>query len=163
MIENTYDKVVYFSEYLSCVKKDGKWGLFGKTKEITPCIYDEISPLYKGFAYVKKNDKYGFIDSNGKEITECVYDMVWPFYNGRACVEKDGKYGYINKLGKEIIPIIYDKATNFGYGYALVSKNNEFGYIDKAGKEYFDETEKEDLQKYLRFQKTIKKEDIEKE
>ena len=54
-------------------------------------------------AWVKKNDKWGFIDKTGKEIASCIYDDVSYFSEGLACVRKNDKFGFVDKTGKEVI------------------------------------------------------------
>ena len=76
------------------------------TKEFTPPIYDEIDPFdieKKGWAIVKLNGKYGFINKQGKEVVEPIYDDIDPFdmeKKGWAIVKLNGKPGFINRKGE---------------------------------------------------------------
>jgi hypothetical protein len=46
-----------------------KGGYTDKTgKEIIPCKYDYAESFFEGLAWVKLNDKWGFVDRAGKEI-----------------------------------------------------------------------------------------------
>ena len=132
-----YDYTVPFSEGLTCVEKDGKYGFIDTTgKVVVPCQYDDASLSFsEGLAYVRKDGKYGFIDTTGKEVASCQYDVAWYFSEGLAHVKKDRKYGYIDTTGKEVVPCQYDDAWPFSKGFAVVVKDMKFGFIDLTGKE----------------------------
>ena len=42
---------------------------------------------------VKKDSKYGFLDTSGKEIVPCIYDDAYSFSEGLAAVYRNGKGG----------------------------------------------------------------------
>ena len=98
---------------------------------------------------VLKNDKVGFIDSNGKEVIPCKYDndTLSTFYReGYAVVVKDGKQGIINTSGEEVVPCIYDYIDyNFDkQQFISASLDDKFGFISLTGDKgipfCFDET-----------------------
>ena len=77
-----YDDMGYYSENMTTVKINGKWGCIDKNGvEIIPAIYDEIG----GFGWLDTEDI--------------------------ATIKRDGKMGYINRAGKEIIAPKYDLTT----------------------------------------------------
>ena len=97
-------------------------------------------------AWVKKNDKWGFIDKTGKEIASCIYDDVSYFSEGLADVKKNGYWGYIDETGKEVIPCIYDRAGSFCEGLAKIEKDGKWGLLDGEDNEilkpmFYDEIE----------------------
>ena len=56
-----YDDAFNFLDGLASVKQNGKWGVINKTGQIiTPFQYDEIK-LFKGLAWVKKDDQWKFL------------------------------------------------------------------------------------------------------
>ena len=78
--------------------------------EVVEPKYDAVGDFNNGFARVKLNGKYGFINEVGEEIVEPQYDDVWDFENGFAIVKLNGKWGviqvtYINEVtrGNSII------------------------------------------------------------
>ena len=73
--------------------------------------YDDHDGFYEGLARVKKNGKWGAIDTTGKLVVPCEYDAFWFFSEGLAPVQKNGKLGYIDKTGKLVVPCEYDKST----------------------------------------------------
>ena len=154
------------------VKKDGKWGLITINGEIAiPCIYDEIynfeysesfrfdgSPRidfwdYEGkTAVVKKNGKWGLINTKGKVIADFIYEEFFIpysailFFNDIAAVKKDGLWGFLNKKGKPITSFIYEAVgstdlnnpeftSTFCGGMAVVKKGGKWGAIDTDGHE----------------------------
>ncbi len=88
-----------------------------------------------GFAAVKVNDKWGYINKTGKYVIEPQFDDAYGFSdNGLASVEVNGKYGYINKTGKFVIEPQFDIANSFSdNGLAMVYVNDKWGYIDSTG------------------------------
>jgi hypothetical protein len=125
----------------------GYWNLQGE--QITEFKYNlsciegcESRKFSEGMARVRiKQDKYGFIDTNGREIVVPKYDWVDNFYEGRSRVSLNRKEGFIDKTGKEITPLKYDRVYNFGKnGLALVQiidQNHNYlsGFINKEGNE----------------------------
>ncbi|MBR6466454.1 MAG: WG repeat-containing protein [Bacteroidales bacterium] len=109
--------------------------------------YDYVGNFSEGLAYVRRNGKYGYIDTTGRKVIPCsreykfvnLFDFYAPastdFHEGLACVIKEDKWGYIDKTGREVIPCIYDDASVFSDGLAKVSFEGKRFYIDRTGKE----------------------------
>ena len=57
----------------------------------------------EGLAAVKKDGKWGYINTKGEQIVECKFDDACDFSEGFAWVKKDGKWGYINTKGCSVI------------------------------------------------------------
>ena len=85
--------------------RDGKWGYLSYNgQDVIRFEYDFISQPAYGMIAVKKNKKFGFINTLGKEIVPCVFDTVYSFSeSGKASVIKNGKAGYVLKDGTEKI------------------------------------------------------------
>jgi acyl carrier protein len=60
-----------------------------------------VGKFSEGFAWVKSNNKYGFIDTTGKELVPYKYDDAGDFSGGIACVKSKDKELYIDKQGNE--------------------------------------------------------------
>jgi hypothetical protein len=120
--------------------------------------YDAVHVLSEGFARVKLNDRYGFIDETGAEVIPSIYDDAEDFSEGLArvqlsseyeslddgyvfdhtglvCIGLNGKYGFIDKTGAEVIPLTYDNVMWFQEGLIRVQLNGEWRFINKTGKE----------------------------
>ena len=114
---------------------------------------DKIGSFHEGFALVKKNRKYGYIDKMGNEIIPCIYDWTVngyrDFHEGLVLVgtDKDKKVFFMNTEGKEAFSARYDMANDFHEGLALVwdYDKGDIGrkrYIDKKGNEVITFTDK---------------------
>lgn len=111
-------------------------------KELTsvngiPVLKEDNTPVIEscgdGYYELKRNGKYGIIDSQLNHITPFQYDCIWRFdKNGLCEVRIDGKYGLVNKQGKEQVLVIYDNITRKGRLYE-VKLNGETFTIDEFG------------------------------
>ena len=124
---------------------EGKlWGYKNKAGFVKiNCKYQQVNDFSEGFASVKLNGKWAFVDTTGKEITPFKYDpsydgttdyAYYHFSEGMAAVRAMGKWGFINYTGKEILPLTYTYAYNFYKGSAEVTSNGKKIYINKAEK-----------------------------
>ena len=91
----------------SCVGRQGND--VDDVVEITPSFteavhqYDELYPFSEGLAAVKKNDKFGFINTQGELVIPCQYQYAGSFKGGLACVVKDeenNNISFIDATGK---------------------------------------------------------------
>ena len=91
--------------------------------------------FYDGYAKVKLNNKFNFIDTQGKLLSPSQwFDFVYNFYNGYAIVRLKDKYNLINTQGKLLSPSQwFDWVGNFSNGYANVELNNKWYRIDTKG------------------------------
>jgi WG containing repeat len=130
-----------------CIKKEDKWGYFYMPqKRVSECIYDSVEIFVQNYGVVKKNGKYGAIDTLCIETVPCKYDRLFDnnygkyFWKAEANVCLNGKFGRINAKNNVLVPIIYDSFAYFSWnisGLALykVSLNQKFGIINNYGKE----------------------------
>lgn len=95
----------------SCAGKQSKSqeGAGEDLVEITPSFteavhqFDELYPFSEGLAAVKKNDKFGFINTKGELVIPCQYQYAGSFKDGLACVvkdEEDNNISFIDAKGK---------------------------------------------------------------
>ena len=63
-------------------------------------IFDRIGSFKEGFACVKLNGEYNFINTNGQLISNTWFDSCTEFYNGFAIVKLNNKYNFINTNGQ---------------------------------------------------------------
>ena len=98
--------------------------------------YDFVGNLYNGYAKVRFNDKWNFIDIQGKLVSPNQwFDDVSIFTNGYAKVELNGKWNLINTQGNMVSPNQwFDDIGDFHDGYARVKLNNKWNFIDTQGK-----------------------------
>lgn len=92
----------------------------------------------EGLAAVKKDGKWGFIDTGGNVVIDLRYDSANSFSEGLAAVQNGGKWGYVDKNGTVVIPITLDATFAFSEGIAAYKSGYYFGYIDKEGNKVAD-------------------------
>ncbi|SUD90870.1 WG repeat-containing protein [Psychrobacter phenylpyruvicus] len=113
--------------------------------------YDSVSwTVSDGVLAVMKNDKVGYLNTQGKLVVPTIYDNLidpddkydetWSndASEGRIVVAKNGKYGIIDTSNKVILPFNskYSFIDGVNEGMALVqSQSGKYGFIDKNGKE----------------------------
>ena len=96
--------------------------------------YDFQGPYCNGIAKVKKNKKWGFIDTTGAVIAPMKYDEVENFNDGLARVRVSQKgWGLLNTSGQEIVKPMFEWIFDFQNGKAKVKAGGQFGYIDRNG------------------------------
>ncbi len=143
---------------LALKRYKGKFGYINKSgKEIIPLKYDSGKDFKKGFAAVKINEKWGFIDLIGNIKIEFQYDEVLSNYHleegWEVCI--NDKRGIVNDEGIEIVSCKYDEINKFDGEIAIVKLGNLFGAVNKYGKEIvpFIYTETESLRLQLNYDK----------
>jgi hypothetical protein len=136
---NSSDNAIYpiyengrYSYINSCVRK------------IDGSTFEEANYFYEGLAVVKKNGKYGAVNSKGNIVIPFEYEKLGNFSSDRAYASLDGiHYGYIDSKNNCVIDFIYKdgqggfEPRSFSEGYAITSKG-EFDYfyvIDIDGNE----------------------------
>lgn len=110
-----------------------------KAVQLTPPLYEPVTPVTQNRIGVSRDDKQGFLDLEGDEIIPCKYDEIGLFRHGRTLARIDNHYGIIDTIGLTILPLEYENNTTKGNKYiyydslALVEKNGRLGYVDLNG------------------------------
>ena len=130
-------------EGIITVKKDEKYYFYDtKGNMIKEFEYDDVTPVVNGFAKVKKDGNYGFVNADGIEVIPCIYkDAEFFDENGLARVSeyeyKSNGWFIINEKGVRITPDNFDCINNFSHGLAAVKKafdsSEAWGYINMGG------------------------------
>lgn len=122
-VDETYGEVL---EYLEL----GKYVMMYDGKAITPPdLQDGTSFNSDGIAAVKKDDKWGYIDTSGKMAIDFKYDNAFNFSEGLAAVSEGNEWGYIKQDDSAFIKAKYDKTTSVANGKAWVKKEGKWGYM----------------------------------
>ena len=132
-LQNTYKNVKGKKWWIE-KKEVGKKKKYKTGDVVIPFKYDEADFFSEGFAGVKLNGKWGFVDKSGKVVVPIKYDQVSSFYYGLAQVKLDGEFRYIYKLGNKYVPLKYNPTGYFSEGFYEVYLNGKKGYMDKSGK-----------------------------
>ena len=120
----------YYSNIVGYKYKD-LWGFYLKDNQSVglPPVYSEIAGLNSDYIKVKKNGKWGLIDTNCKQVIQPFYDDIVSYSADSFIVTKDGYNGIIDKQEKIIVPVYYQSVSPFDNNYIKVSKNNRFGLV----------------------------------
>lgn len=99
---------------------------------------EQLSGMINGYAAVKINGKFGFIDAYGKQLIPAIYDGAEPFgkMDGYTdadlffAVKKGDKWGFVDAQNKTVIPFEYDEVEPFSYGITMAIKKGNRGLIN---------------------------------
>jgi len=109
--------------------------LMDKTGKTLLVVQDfQLRGFSDGLAAVKKDGKWGYVDTNGRFLIAAQFDEAESFSEGLAAVKVDTKWGYIDRHGRMVIKPTFDSgAREFSEGLALVFMNDGCAYIDNTG------------------------------
>ncbi len=120
-------------------------------KRLSDFIYEITMSENEGLIAVKRNGKWGYVNTEGKEIVPVIYDGVQEerhsvYHNsefdtqksemayvptcGVIAVQKDGKWGYIDKEGREITGFIFEEARPLYQNKAWVKEQGKWGVAE---------------------------------
>lgn len=114
------------------VKEKGSYHIVSaKGKNIGEESFDAAKAFTQdGYAAVRKNGKWGFLDAEGKLVIDYQYDDAFSFSNGYAAVKEGDAWGYIDTENIIAIKPDFAFATSLSTeGTAAVKLVNEEGEI----------------------------------
>lgn len=123
--------------------KTGIWYSYNrKGKKVEIGKYDEVTFSCENRILVRKNSKYGFVNSEtGKLVIPCIYDDAYHFNEGVALVTQENKgngYALISKTGELLSDFILtnDHSKYYVKDGLFTNRgiNGKCGSIDKNGK-----------------------------
>ena len=96
-------------------------------------IFEDIWDFKDGFAKVKLNKKYNFINKDNEFLSDVWFDEVDSFNDGFAKVKiKNKGWNFINKDNEFLSDKWFDEVNSFEDGFARVYiKNKGFNFINK--------------------------------
>jgi len=97
-------------------------------------VFDYAGYFCDGYAWVRKDDKFNHIGTDGKLLSKKWWDYACDFYEGYTMVRKRDKWNYIGTDGKLLSKKWWDDAWDFYNGYAMVRKGDKYNHIDTDGK-----------------------------
>ena len=143
---NIYDDGTHFSNGIAKVKRGNKWGCIDKqgrevipceyftpdlnSKELIPCIYHDLYILDNRHIQIRKDLKYGMIDTLGEIIFPIEYEDIRQFNNNLYWTKLDGKWGLMSISRDIVIPHKYTDIHG-----SRVELNGMWGLVDKEGNE----------------------------
>ena len=107
--------------------------------------FDSIGAFKEGFAPVKLNDKWNFINREGQVAFKQWFDWVCKFTDGFVRVKLNGKWNYINTERQIVSKQWFDCVKDFYEGFAEVKLNGKYNFINTKGQllsnQWFDDTD----------------------
>ena len=99
----TLEDTPYFSDPLTAVNKDGRWGYTDRLGRMAIAPqYDYALAFSDGLAAVSKDGRCGYIDASGKAVIALQYEDAASFSEGLALARKDGVISVIDTSGKTV-------------------------------------------------------------
>lgn len=110
--------------------KNGEYvSLFIDGKQVEGA-YEDAKPFNKeGYAAVKKNGKWGFINLLGEKMIDFQFEDAFSFGQHLAAVKVGEFWGYINLEGEIVIEPLFLEAKKFGNGSAPVLTERGWQFI----------------------------------
>lgn len=112
-------------------------------KEVVPCIYSYCSGFSEVtlLCIIKRQGKYGVIDSKGKELLPPVFDAIENAYDipdsTLLRVVKNGKCGIMDADSGEVtLPLAYDGISKSVDDRCIVRSGKELGIFDTASRKW---------------------------
>ena len=102
-------------------------------------VFDNCDYFSEGFARVKLNDKFNYIDENNKLLSYQWFDECSHFSEGVAGVKVGEKYNYINTKGEILSDKWFDWCTNYSEGFAVIKVGEKYNYINTNGELVFNQ------------------------
>ncbi|WP_258102565.1 WG repeat-containing protein [Marinoscillum sp. MHG1-6] len=95
----------------------------------------EVYGFSEDFFLIRKDQKFGLVDSEGRLLIVNRYDGAQCFSEGRAAVSLIGKWGFVDKQELLKVQPFYNEVSAFKNGKAIVRRGSKYGIIDKDGRE----------------------------
>ncbi|MBN1759581.1 MAG: WG repeat-containing protein [Chitinispirillaceae bacterium] len=97
-------------------------------------VYGWIDTYSDGYALIKQNDKWGYLDETAKVVIEPQYESASAFVDGIAVVDKPGgPRTFINKRQEPLFATEFKAAFSFSEGLAGVKQDRLWGFINREG------------------------------
>lgn len=111
-----------------------EWNFVDKEEKIlSESNFDLANDFHQGFAVVRKDNDYFFIDTAGKNRFGEVYRSAEDFSDGFALVNKGDKYFFLNVDGVNEFGEFYDDARSFSSGIAVVKQEVNYFLLTTDG------------------------------
>ena len=84
---------------------------------------------------IKKNKKWGLINSDGHIVRQPVYDAIGEFKQyGYAIMQRNGRIGMLDKMGREVVPPRYQDVKVLDTALVAVMKNGQWKVLNMNGR-----------------------------
>ena len=135
-VQQMLDDGIDLHEYIDATGRiciNGKENLLHGRKLLFDQWFEYLDNFHDGFARVKLNRKYNFIDTKGNIRFNQWFEYLENFHDGFAKVELNGKYNFIDTKGNILADQWFDYVYDFHDGFARVRLNRKYNFIDTKG------------------------------
>ena len=135
-VQQMLDDGIDLHEYIDATGRiciNGKENLLHGRKLLFDQWFEYLDNFHDGFARVKLNRKYNFIDKKGNIRFNQWLDYVENFHDGFAKVELNGKYNFIDTKGNILADQWFYDVGDFHDGFVWVELNRKYNFIDTKG------------------------------
>ncbi|BDD06033.1 hypothetical protein AUTU_35160 [Aureibacter tunicatorum] len=137
ILDPEYDEYYNVSgDSLFAVRKSGFYLLVGKDYFIRLSESDEITSIKKAngeWIGVRKDGKFGLVDSEGRLRIANRYDDIGVLQENRVPVKLRGHWGFVDEREILVIQPWYDTVEPFYKGATVVSKDMKYGLLQSDG------------------------------
>lgn len=125
-----------FSEGMAGISlRPGAWGFYhaatGKVR--WGDRFENVREFSSGFAPVKTDGKWGYIDRRGRVVVPAIYDNAYPFRNGIAVVRQGDLRGFLHASESAGLQVLFEPqfedVYRFSNGLAPAKTGGKWGYI----------------------------------
>lgn len=137
IIEPAYDSIKVISGFFK-LRKGAYVSLIDSLGLEIISFSDELQDIVEysdNWFLVKKDQSFGFIDSEGRLRIANRYDAARMFADDMAAIQLIGKWGFIDRNEKLKVQPFYDEVSDFRDGLAKVRIEDKCGIIDSEGRE----------------------------
>lgn len=92
----------------------------------------------EGLIGIKRDGKFGFIDTRGRLRIANRYDGIGEFHDGLAPFKLLNLWGFLNQKDQIVIQPSFESTENFNNKIAVVSRSHKYGLINTDGKVLLD-------------------------
>ena len=118
-----------FAQGTAFVRQGGLIRLFANG-DFSEVVFEDARPFSdEGYAAVKKNGNWGFINTNGEVVIPFIFNDALSFGQHLAAVKIGEYWGYINLFGNIVIEATFQNAKSFSDGSAPVLTNRGWQFI----------------------------------
>ena len=96
-------------------------------------VFDYCDNFYNGFARVRLNKKYNFINQEGRFLSNQWFDRCGNFFDSIAAVKLNKKWNFINQEGELLSSQWFDDFRCFNNGFTMVKLNTKYNFINQEG------------------------------
>lgn len=134
------------AQNLEIFQKGNKYGLKSGDKIVVKTTHDQIRPLPYNYFSVKKDSKYGAINTRGQLVVPQQYDDLLYFEDGLFLVKKGAKWGIVDNQNRTVLSINYTGFKKIDDYLYEIKNGEQIGVISKYGgiiiPPYYDDIQK---------------------